>query len=226
MPAKMNLPLFPLGSVLFPGVPIQLHIFEDRYKQMMELCLSTDQEFGVLLIEEGREALGPLARTHRLGTTAQVLRVQPLPEGRMHLIAVGRRRFRVHEFDPESEAYLQGAVEFFPEPEGTNDENRKATELLPLIEEYVRLVGQSEGGEQPALDLSRLPRDARALSYTAAYLLQIPQFQKQQLLELNETTALLDGVETNYRKQIALLKVVRERSEEAGAGDAGGPSLN
>ncbi|MEQ9364882.1 MAG: LON peptidase substrate-binding domain-containing protein [Leptospirales bacterium] len=226
MAAPNLLPLFPLGSVLFPGVPIQLHIFEDRYKTMMQHCLDQNQEFGVVLIEEGREALGPIARTHSHGTCAQILKVQPLPEGRMNLVAIGTRRFRIVSLDREGADYLQGEVHFEEEAEATEAENRQAAGLLPLIQEYVDLVTSSESEEAAAaMDYSKLPRDARELSYAASYLLHVPQHQKQQLLELSTLPDLMAGVREIYRKQIELLKIVQERGLEP-PDTAGGLSLN
>lgn len=221
------LPLFPLGSVLFPGVPIQLHIFEERYKSMMQFCLDKEQEFGVVLIEEGREALGPIARTHSHGTSAQIARVQPLPEGRMNLIAVGNRRFRILSLDRDGAPYLQGEVEYADEPEASESENRQAAGLLPLIQEYVELVTSAEEPDDTAqkMDYSRLPRDARALSYAASFLLHVPQHQKQQLLELPTLPDLLTGVQDIYRKQIELLRIVQERGLEP-PDASGGLSLN
>ncbi len=229
--ATTRLPLFPLGSVLFPGVPIQLHIFEERYKSMMQFCLDQDQEFGVVLIEEGREALGPIARTHSHGTSAQILKVQSLPEGRMNLVAIGTRRFEILSLDREGAPYLQGEVRFIDgeDNESSDAENRQAQGILPLIQEYVELLSrQSEAGDSEAsetLDYSRLPRDARALSYAASYLLHVPQHQKQQLLELETLPDLLAGVQDMYRKQIDLLKIVKDRGLQPPETD-GGQSLN
>jgi uncharacterized protein len=92
-----DLPLFPLNTVLFPGMPLTLHIFEERYKLMIERCLEHRQPFGVVLIRYGKEALGSLADPHRIGCTARILDVQPLSEGRMNISALGQKRFRILE---------------------------------------------------------------------------------------------------------------------------------
>ena len=86
----LDLPLFPLQTVLFPGIPFQLHIFEERYKQMVARCLDERVPFGVVLIRKGREALGPVAQTYPVGCTAQIARVENLPQGRFNLTVVGR----------------------------------------------------------------------------------------------------------------------------------------
>ena len=101
----MELPLFPLNTVLFPGTPITLHIFEPRYLELMEMCEQTQQPFGVVLIQEGQEALGPLATPYPIGCTAEIARVERLPDGRMNILAVGVERFEIHELDYDKESY-------------------------------------------------------------------------------------------------------------------------
>jgi len=70
-----ELPLFPLNTVLYPGTPLYLHIFEPRYQRMINLCLNEHRPFGVVLIRHGQEALGPLAEPYRIGCTADIIRV-------------------------------------------------------------------------------------------------------------------------------------------------------
>ena len=81
----LKLPLFPLRTVLFPGMPLALHIFEDRYKEMMRRCIERSSPFGVVLIKHGDE-VGPAAEPYAIGCTARVVQVEPLPEGRMNLL--------------------------------------------------------------------------------------------------------------------------------------------
>src|SRR5687768_15636509 len=107
----MELPLFPLNSVLFPGMPIRLHIFEERYKQMVQECRINQMPFGIVLIEVGREAFGPLATPCRIGTTAYITDVQELPRGNLNILAVGRDRFEIQSLDAESKPYLMGEVD-------------------------------------------------------------------------------------------------------------------
>src|SRR5688500_12618252 len=90
------LPLFPLGVVLFPGMALPLHVFEERYRLMMGACLEGDQSFGVTLIKEGQE-VGDPAIPFDVGTMARIAKLQRLPDGRMNLIAVGVQRFRIIE---------------------------------------------------------------------------------------------------------------------------------
>ncbi len=104
----MELPLFPLNSVLFPGATLPLHIFEERYKKMVNLCLERNSPFGVLLIRSGSEA-GETAEPFEIGTTARIVRVQHLDAGRMNLICLGEQRFRLSRQVSET-PYLVGEV--------------------------------------------------------------------------------------------------------------------
>src|SRR5919198_4841137 len=112
--AERELPLFPLNVVLFPGMRLPLHIFEERYKLMIGTCMVTDETFGVALIKSGQEVGGPAA-VHPVGTTARIIQVERLPEGRMNLVAVGVERFRLVERLTD-EPYARGRVELLGEP--------------------------------------------------------------------------------------------------------------
>ena len=94
-------------------MPLSLHIFEERYKEMVAHCLQDNSSFGVVLIKEGVEALGPLAQPYTIGCTAQITQVQPLDEGRMNLIVIGHERFKVHTLD-YTLPYLAGDIVIAP----------------------------------------------------------------------------------------------------------------
>jgi uncharacterized protein len=134
----MEIPLFPLNTVLFPGATLPLHIFEDRYKQMISACIDERRPFGVLLIRKGFE-VGDLAEPFEVGTTAHIARVDELEEGTMNLLCLGGKRFRtvnVLSNDP----YLNGEVEFL-ETIATDDPKAKelSDDASSLFAEYVRL---------------------------------------------------------------------------------------
>src|SRR6478736_9438997 len=93
-PESVVLPMFPLGTVLFPHALLPLHVIEERYRRMTQRVLRGDGEFGVVLIERGSEVGGGDAR-FRIGTVAQVVRAQELPDGGYALATVGMRRIRV-----------------------------------------------------------------------------------------------------------------------------------
>ncbi len=134
----MELPLFPLNSVLFPGATLPLHIFEERYKKMVNLCLESNSPFGVLLIRSGSE-VDEAAEPLEIGTTARIVRVQHLDAGRMNLICLGEQRFRLSRQVSET-PYLVGEVEPLQSIDG---EGREVTDVADtvaaLFAEYHRL---------------------------------------------------------------------------------------
>jgi Lon protease-like protein len=134
----MEIPLFPLNTVLFPGATLPLHIFENRYKEMISACIDERRPFGVLLIRKGFE-VGDLAEPFDVGTTAHIARVDELEEGKMNLLCLGGRRFRTLKVT-NNDPYLTGEVEFL---ETTAADDPKAKELSDdagsLFAEYVRL---------------------------------------------------------------------------------------
>ena len=91
-----ELPLFPLNMVLFPGMPLPLHIFEERYKAMIGDCLEREEPFGIVLIKEGQE-VGDPADPFRIGTTARIVQSERLQEGRMNILTTGESRFELVE---------------------------------------------------------------------------------------------------------------------------------
>lgn len=211
----VELPLFPLNSVLFPGLPIRLHIFEPRYKKMINECIESKNPFGVVLIKSGMEAMGPLAEPHLVGCAAEIVQVERLNQGRMNITAVGRNRFRIAELDT-SQSYLVGNVEFLPlEGEDNPSLQVEAQRLRPWVVNYLKLLAQA-GGIQ--LDTKHVPKSPSSLAYLAAYLLQIPASGKQEVLEVNVAVELLDTVERLYRREIALLRTMIMEKDESQRG--------
>lgn len=95
------MPMFPLGSVLVPAMPLPLHVFEPRYRALMDEVMASDtREFGVVLIERGSE-VGGGDRRSRLGTVARVIQAEQVEDGRWGLIAIGTRRVDVAEWLPD-----------------------------------------------------------------------------------------------------------------------------
>lgn len=200
-----ELPLFPLSTVLFPGMPLALHIFEDRYKLMIGNCIEARKPFGVVLIKEGVEALGPLAEPHAVGCIAQITQVERLEAGRLNIGAVGRERFRIISLDDKL-PYLVGKVERYPlgndQPEA---QVKAARRLRPWVVRYMDVLSQIDGIE---LDPLQLPDEPLALAYLAATLLQVPQEQKQRLLAAEGGVELLTAMRPLYRRELAFLKTM------------------
>jgi len=126
----MELPLFPLHTVLCPGVALPLHVFEERYRRMVERCVESGGAFGVVLIREGRET-GPLdGRISRVGTTADIREVGRHPDGRFDLMTVGDRRFRIETLTDSEEPYLIADVRYLREPVGDVEMARMLAERV------------------------------------------------------------------------------------------------
>jgi Lon protease-like protein len=198
-----ELPLFPLNTVLFPGMPLQLHIFEERYKRMIQLCLDQKQPFGVVLIRHGQEARGPIAEPHYVGCTARILEVEKLSEGRMNITALGQQRFRILSLNYK-QPFLVGEVEIYPiEALDAHDLADRGRQLLPWVKRYMEILTQASDAD---LDPEHLPTDPLVLAYLAAVLLQIPPEQKQNLLAFAQATDLLTHIHDLYRREVALLR--------------------
>ena len=107
-----DLPLFPLNTVLFPGMVLPLHIFEERYKLMVNRCLEEELPFGVLLIREGRE-VGEQAVPHEVGTTTVIAGATRLDGGQLNIVTIGHERFRLRSIRYD-QPYLVGDAEPWP----------------------------------------------------------------------------------------------------------------
>jgi Lon protease-like protein len=210
----LEIPLFPLNTVLFPGMPLNLHIFEERYKHMMRECIESSQPFGVVLIKQGLEALGPLAEPHEIGCTARVIEVEPLSEGRMNIVALGQERFRILRLDRGKE-YLVGRVELYPlgEKDKTNLVET-GNRLHPWVKRYMDILSQASESD---LKSEYLPNDPVALAYLAAVLLQVPPKEKQALLAAQDADGFLEEMYDLYRREVVLLDAIVAREPQAGA---------
>ncbi|GIV20679.1 MAG: peptidase S16 [Armatimonadota bacterium] len=190
MEPLVTLPLFPLHAVLFPGMPLPLYVFEERYRQMMRMVLEQDRQFGVVLIREGKEVGGP-AVPYQWGTVARITALQNLPDGSMNLWTVGEQRFRIVQIT-QSEPFMVAKVMLLPDVcDGC--EHR----ILPIVhratdrlEQYVRLLFSPEGGKHFVIEL---PNNPRVLANTIGAILQVPLVQKQKLLEIDDVVQRLEA---------------------------------
>jgi uncharacterized protein len=197
-----ELPLFPLNTVLFPGMPLPLHIFEERYKEMIADCIRENRPFGVVLIAEGSAEDSPTAKPYAIGCTAEIAQVQPLEQGRMLIMTVGRERFRIVRLE-YGKPYLVGMVEPAPlETEDTNRLNREADTLYPLVIDYLQkleAIGSIEVEE------NQIPDEPIPLIYLAATLIQLPADEKQDFLSANRATYLARKLVHVYRRELSLM---------------------
>ncbi|MFO7539541.1 MAG: LON peptidase substrate-binding domain-containing protein [Chloroflexota bacterium] len=207
-----EIPLFPLNTVLFPGMSLPLHIFEERYKEMVNWCMMRKRPFGVVLIHSGVAEGGPMAEPHVIGCTAQITQMQPLSQGRMFIMAVGHERFRILSLNND-QPYLVGRVEQYPLlPEAGTHLEKPAQTLYPLVIDYLQVLADLG---QVDLDLSQIPQDYKSLPYLAASLIQIPTEQKQRLLAARRASTLLHDLYTIYREQTAILRLMPRSDQEA-----------
>ncbi|HTU71259.1 MAG TPA: LON peptidase substrate-binding domain-containing protein [Candidatus Baltobacteraceae bacterium] len=205
-----RLRLFPLNSVLFPGAVLNLHIFEPRYKQMINECLEAGEGFGVALIAEGAEAGDPNVLPHDVGSIAEIVDVQPLPFGRYFISTVGRNRFRIREV-VSREPYLVADVDVIEEPEVPSD--REVEELMPavcaLFEQYIDLLVEFSGSEG-SVDL---PEDPQSTSFLIGDMLQVAERVKQRLLEVADTKSRLRAEHDFLERLLPQLRKLLERRE-------------
>ena len=210
-----ELPLFPLHTVLFPGMPLALQVFEPRYLRMLNHCIEDRQPFGVVLIRRGSEALGPLAEPYMVGCTARVLRIERKLLGRMNIIAVGGERFEIETLT-ERDDYLVGAVrQFGLTPTTVPNIDMQASQLRPWMQLYIDLLRDAEVLQDVPLDL---PPDPVELAFMGAFLLQISAHQKQALLELESSAEILQEVQYYFRREVALARHLLAAAESVAGG--------
>ena len=198
-----ELPLFPLNTILFPGMPLPLHIFEDRYQQLIRYCLDEGRPFGVVLIREGKAALGPLAEPFSVGCTAVITQAQELEDGRFHIMTVGQERYRIVSLKQDN-PYLVGEVESFPLQESPDDNLDEAAEqLYPLVLEYLQILAEAGKAKFDPLQSTRAPQE---LGYLAASIIQLLPDEKQALLEIDAAETLLIQLQRRYKQELQLLR--------------------
>ena len=198
------LPLFPLGTVLFPGMALPLLVFEDRYRELVADLLRRSEEqrrLGVVAIRDGYE-VGDISvqSAHRVGCEAVVESIRERPDGRYELATSGRRRFRVNGMD-DRRSYLIGDVTYLPESSGDNV-NDASTRALAAFEAYRTLLGELHGAQVQVLDL---PRGARTLSYALAASGLFWLADRQALLAENTAAGRLARLADLFRAEVAAM---------------------
>jgi uncharacterized protein len=192
---KTNIPLFPLNVVLFPGMMLPLHIFEDRYKAMIKECLANDQIFGVVLAKT-QQAQAPnvdglyVDDLYPIGTTARITAVEHLQDDRMNLITVGQERFVIKGLVSNENDFLVGEVDPFPiaEDEDPILIDGMMQKLRPMVKEYIDYLASASGED---LSNAVLPNDPKTLAYLAGVAVQGPLADKQDLLSAKSVGVLI-----------------------------------
>lgn len=202
-----RLPLFPLGTVLYPGLLLPLHIFEDRYRalvrDLVERPEGSRRTLGVVAIREGREVGADGVRAlYDVGCTAELRQVEAYSDGRFDIVATGVARFRVRALD-ESRPYVQADVELLPEEPGPESAvlSRSVAQLFRRYRDSLLAARGQEAPEPP-----EVPADAALLSYlvAAAMVLDLPA--KQALLAAETVTDRLLLALELLRRETAVLR--------------------
>ncbi|HEX8069488.1 MAG TPA: LON peptidase substrate-binding domain-containing protein [Pyrinomonadaceae bacterium] len=209
-----ELPLFPLPLVLFPGVPLPLHIFEPRYRQLLADARATNSLFGLPYFDPER-ARGPLPAEGHVGTVAEIVEVQPLPDGRSNILTVGLLRYRLEEYVDAGEPYLVGRVSFF------EDEAEEASLLAAragrVADLFTRIARAVRTINDDRAELPDLPSaDPERLSFLVAAAMELDVEVKQELLETRSAAGrlarlgeMLAQVVGNYEARARAHKVAR-----------------
>jgi len=179
-------PLFPLNTVLFPGGPLSLRIFEPRYLDMVRRCLREHSVFGVVLILEGEEA-GAAARVADTGSSARLVDFDTLPDGLLGVVGVGEQRFRVLRRWQQADGLNLADVEYLaPDPA-----QPLPPERAPLAE-LLREVLPKLGGAYVHVEARY--EDAGWVGNRWAEILPLTPLERQELLELPDPLARLAQV--------------------------------
>ena len=206
-----ELPLFPLNTVLFPKAPLRLHIFEQRYKEMIRMCISEEQEFGVVLVRSMKAKPDPLDEVYLTGCSARIVDVEYLSDGRMNILAVGQERFQILSINKEKKAYLVGLVEAYPLQITDAGKTYYQAELVrKQMESFISILVKAGEGD---FDYEQLPEDPIQLAYTAAAILQINPSQKQELLKIEYANDFLSALKPIYQLEKTFLNMMVEHGK-------------
>lgn len=179
-----DLPLFPLPLVLFPGAPLPLHIFESRYRRLLDDVRATNGLFGLSYFDANEGGERPPAG--HVGCAAEVVEVQPMPDGRSNILTVGLARYRVEEYVERGDPYLVARVEFFEDEEGDRGVLQKRT--AEVAEVFMRIARAMRTINDDRAALPELPdADPERLSFLVAAVMEMDAAAKQELLEMRST---------------------------------------
>jgi Lon protease-like protein len=181
-----DLPIFPLAVVLFPGVPLPLHIFEPRYRQMLGDIRVNDNLFGVSYFDAS-SSTAELPPAGHIGCVAEVSETQTLPDGRANILTVGVIRYRIEEYVERGDPYLVARVSFFEDEEEDEDllraSSREVAETFTRIASAVRTINDERASLPDISDT-----EPQRLSFLVAAAMEVDTDLKQELLEMRSTS--------------------------------------
>ena len=206
-----SLPLFPLSTVLFPGMRLPLHIFEPRYRQLVADLLDQPEprRFGVFAIRKGKETgVDGVAALYDVGCVATVRQVESREDGRYDLLTVGTQRFRLLGLD-KSLPYLRGEIEPLPDETGEAREAAYATRRVQeAFRGYLNLLVDRGGG---VISVADLPDEPLLLSYIIAAAMIIDLPDRQSLLAAPDALARLKAERSLLTREIGMLRATTSR---------------
>ena len=205
-----RLPLFPLGLVMLPGLLLPLHVFEERYRDLVRDLLELPEQerrFGVVAIREGREVgADGVTALHEVGCVAQLRRVTPCDDGRFDIVATGAERFRLTGL-AEGAAYATGLVELLPDDLGPADEAALLDRAVrTAFRTYVAALAQARGDDE--VEVGELPADGLVLSYVVAASVVVDLEDRQRLLAEPDGVARLRAELALLRREATLLRTL------------------
>jgi len=210
----IELPIFPLALVLFPGVPLPLHIFEPRYRQMLSDVRAGNSLFGVSYFDASTSEQDTPAAGH-IGCVAEVAELQTLPDGRSNILTVGIIRYRIEEFIESEEPYLLARISFFEdeqEDEGVLGEAaHEVAETFTRIARAVRIINDERASLPDISDT-----EPQRLSFLVAAAMEVDTDVKQELLELRSTSErlqrlrdMLDRAVSSYEERARIHELAK-----------------
>ena len=202
--------MFPLNTVLYPGVTLPLHVFEDRYRALVQHLLAiadpAERLFGTVAIREGYE-VGPhgTQSLYRVGVRMQLNEVESNPDGSYEIVATGRDRFVLGALETTGE-FASGAITESPDEadEGTSVLHDRARTTFTA---YQAAVSGLQGARFTGVP-DHLPRDPGFLSWTLAALAPLPMAERQALLEADSPRARLELVTQLLRDELRAINVI------------------
>jgi hypothetical protein len=206
-----TLPLFPLGTVLFPGLLLPLHIFEERYRQLVRDLQDGPEprRFGVIAIRQGRETgVDGIQALYEIGCTATLRQVKQLEDGRYDIVTVGTDRFRLVGLD-DSRPYLRGQVDLLPDEIGDPGGAAQAAQAARVVRDAFRayLSALAERGVTQ-ISAPELPDDPVTLSYLVGASMIIDLSDRQTLLAEPDALHRLVAERTLLSRELTMLRAL------------------
>lgn len=217
----IELPIFLLNVVLFPGAELPLHIFEPRYRLMINECYSEKKPFGVVLARPESEYLQE--EPYPVGTMAEIEVLDRLEDGRMNLIARGLQRFRILSQHREK-PYLSALVEIYEDiAEPGQTLLTYADKARNLFSSYLDILLEVVGKQDVQFSL---PDEPEELSHFIAYFLDLQDEKKQHFLELTSTVQRLEGEIEALRREVPVMRQMLSMSSRYRPSDPDRSILN